>query len=905
MTDWAKKNINEISELLKSHIHGLNSEDVQRRLDEVGPNKLPEAKPDSFFVIFLKQFQSPLIYVLLVASATVFALGDIIDGFIILFVLIFNAVIGSIQEGKAQSTLLALKKFVETEATVLRDGKEIIVKGEDLVPGDVVILSEGQKIPADARIIGSHNLRVDESALTGESEPVDKYVDLPEELLKKNEIQPSEAKNLVFKGTNIVAGNGRAIIVATGLETVIGKISKKIASIDTEIPLRANIRSLAKFIIIGVIILSVFLFASGILWFEKTAIEMFKLVVALSVSFIPEGLPVAITLILVMGVWRMAKRNALVKKLQAVEALGQAKVIAVDKTGTITRNEMVVQKVLVGGKIFIVSGEGYSNDGEFFLDEKIILPADSQELLLAGKSAAFVANARVSFDEENEAWHVSGDPTEAAILVLGQKAGFKKDEWTDRHELLDEMPFDYKLKYSAVIRRDEEEKSMLVVVGAPEAILEKCDRIWMAHDNFEKITEERRKEIKDSFKEMSREGLRVLAFGMSYDPPDRLDSDNLPKIVLGGFYGMKDALRAEVKEAMERAKEAGVRVVMITGDHRLTAEAIAKEADIYHKGENILTGKEIEEMGDKELDKAIGQTTVFARVTPEHKLRIVQSFKRSGFIIAMTGDGVNDAPSLVAADLGIAMGKAGTEVAKEASDIILLDDNFGSIISAIEEGKSIYRTIRKVLQYLFSTNFSEILIISIALFLGYPLPLLAGQIIWLNFVTDGFLVASLAMEPKEEGLLKRKTKKGKGLIDVPLFANSLFIALVITTGCILVFMNYVNLDLIKAQTMVLTTLAMFNWFRVWNARSEDESIFRIPLFSNKFLIGATLLVILLQLGAVYLPFMHEVLGTTPLTLVEWMVIVTLALSVFVAEELRKFVIRTYRFLKGFTNSSGA
>lgn len=897
MSEWAKNNINEILEELNSHLHGLGSEEAERRLKEKGPNKLPEAKPDSFVVIFLRQFQSSLIYILLVASIIVFALGDIIDGFIILFVLVFNAIIGSVQEGKAQSTLLALKKFVETEAIVLRDGREVIVKDEELVPGDIIILNEGQKVPADARVVSSHNLRINEAALTGESEPVDKTNDLPEEILKKDNISPAESRNMVFKGTNVVAGNGRAIIVATGVNTVIGRISKEITSIDTEIPLKKNIRSLSRFIIVGVLTLSVILFTAGIFWFDKTTLEMFKLIVALGVSFIPEGLPVALTLILVMGVWRMAKRNALVKKLQAVEALGQAKIIAVDKTGTITRNELIIQKVFVGGKMFNVSGEGYSAEGEFFLEDKLILPADSRELLLAGKSAAFTANARVSFDEESKTWHVAGDPTEAAILVLGQKTGFRKGDWEERHPLLDEIPFDYKLKYRAVLRQDESEKPMLVVAGAPEVILEKCDNIWLPHDKTEKITDERRKELKETFKDMSREGLRVIAFGLSHDPPGKLDPNNLPRMTFGGFYGMKDALRVEVKEAMEKAKEAGVRVVMITGDHRLTAEAIAKEAGIYHEGDKVLAGNDIDEMDEKGLDKVIEKTTVFARVTPEHKLRIVQAFKRRGHIIAMTGDGVNDAPSLVAADLGIAMGKVGTEVAKEASDIILLDDNFGSIISAIEEGKSIYQTIRKVLQYLFSTNFGEVLTISFALFLGYPLPLLAGQIIWLNFVTDGFLVASLAMEPKEEGLLKKSFKKARNFIDVPLFTNSFFIALVIAGGSLLIFTHYVNLDLVKAQTMVLTTMAVFQWFRVWNARSEDESIFRINLFSNKFLMGATVLVILLQLGAIYLPFMQTILRTVPLTAIEWAVIITISLSVFVAEELRKFVIRKYRSMR--------
>lgn len=882
---WHTKSAANVLEILRSTENGLTDEEAKQRLQEYGPNKLPEAKVDSLAIIFLRQFQSPLIYILLAASMVIFSMGETIDGSIILAVLFFNAVVGTIQEGKAQNTLLALKKFVETNATVIRDGKELIVSDSEIAPGDILTLVEGDKAPADSRIIVSYNLKIDEASLTGESEPVSKITDV----LIQPDIPIAEQKNMIFKGTHIVSGNGKAIVVATGLDTAVGKIAKKIAAIDTEIPLKTNIRYLSRLIIIAVTITSVSLFSLGIA-LGKSFKEMFTTVVSLSVSIIPEGLPIVVTLVLTTGVWRMSKQNALIKRLQAVEALGQARVIAVDKTGTITKNELVIQRVYVGGNFFEIGGAGYEPKGDVRLGENIIDSLNHPELIFAGKISAFCANAHAAYDSENKKWRVFGDPTEAALAVFAEKIGFRKDDLERESPKTAEIPFDYKTKYHAT-SHSVDGSALLTVVGAPEIVLELSSKKW-AQGVFHQLSKKDKENLESIFIKMSREGLRVLALAIKENAPKIIGQEDIHGLAFVGFVGMKDALRPEVKDAMQRAINAGIRVVMITGDHKLTAQVIAKEAEIYRDGDETLTGFDIDSISDDELLQKLNKVSVFARVTPEHKLRIINAYRKRGEIVAMTGDGVNDAPSLVAADLGVAMGKIGTEVAKEASDIILLDDNFGSIISAIEEGRSIYKTIKKVILYLFSTSVGEALTIAGALFLGYPLPILAAQIIWLNFVTDGFLDVALAMEPKEEGLLQKNFERPKKYLVDKLMAQRIFImAIPMMIGTLLLFKDYYAIDPIKAWTISLTTLAVFQWFNAWNCRHESKSIFQMNPFSNKFLVVATAIVVFLQMLAIYNPLMQKILRTTELSLSEWMIIIPVAASIIFVEEIRKFFYR--------------
>jgi Ca2+-transporting ATPase len=870
--NWRELNLGEIEKRLGTDLKsGLSHLEAEARLASRGPNELPAPKPESLWVIFLRQFQSALIYILLIAAAIIFALGETVDGFLILAVLTFNAVIGTVQEGKAQNTLRALRSFAETTAVVLREGREVILPDKNVVLGDVILLREGEKVPADALVLESRTLKADEAALTGESKPVYK-----------------KEKDLVFKGTAIVNGNGRAVVIKTGLETEIGKISRAIAGIDTEIPLKRDVRYLARFIIFGVGIISAVLFFFG-LYLGKDFREMFAVTVSLAVSVVPEGLPVVLTLILARGVWRMAKRNALVKKLQAVEALGQAQIIAVDKTGTLTRNEMVIRKVFADGKFFEVGGVGYEPKGEIELEGKPIAPPNHPELLLAGKIAAMCANARVSFWEETKTWKVYGDPTEAALLVFGAKVGFVKDELERETPQITEIPFDYETKYHLVAHRISDKRQLVTVAGAPEKVLPLCSKIY-SQGKAAAMSKSKREEIENVFHKLSRQGLRVVAAAYREEAlTPSGESIKIGELVFLGFYGMEDSLRPEVPEAMARAKEAGIKVVMITGDARLTAVAIAKEAGIYQDGDEVLTDADIENLSGADLDEKIINASVFARITPEHKMKIIEAYRRKGKVVAMTGDGVNDAPSLVAADLGVAMGKIGTEVAKEAADIVLLDDNFGSIVSAVEEGRSMYRAIQKVILFLFSTSLGEVLAIAGAMFAGLPLPLLAPQILWMNLVTDSFVAFGLALDNKrDEDLLWGEFRRpNRYLITKTMVLRMMVMSLPMMLGGIYLFRTFYETDIVKAWTMTLTALVAFQWLNGWNCLSERRSIFSENPFRNVYLSAFVGAAVLLQVAALETPLIRDVLRLTPLTLGEWGLALGVAASIIVVEELRK------------------
>lgn len=887
---WHTQEIPDVLQALHTDERGLNASEAAKRLKEIGLNVLPEAKSESYAIIFARQFKSPLIYVLLAAAGTVFVLGEVAEGIIILAVLIFNAVVGSIQEGRAQNTLRALNHFIETSATVLRGGQEIIISDKEVVEGDIIILQEGEKVPADARVVLAHSLRINESSLTGESVPVTKM----SEALEKRELPPAEQKNMVFRGSLVVAGNGHAIATATGERTEIGRIASEITTYETEIPLAANIRNLSHLIIGAVFVICVFVFTFG-LAVGFSASDMFLTAVAIAVSSVPEGLPLVLTLVLATGVWRMGKRHALVKRLQAVEALGQARVIAVDKTGTLTKNEIVVERAYIEGNHYSISGVGYETVGRVMKDGVVIEPGEDRGLLRAARIAALSSNAHAVYLEEKKEWRVTGDPTEAAMLVFARKLGASKEDLERALPLIAELPFDSAAKYHALLHREGGEGDaphglFLSVTGAPEVILARC-RFMRGAEGPESLTDEAVRSLEEVFLALSREGLRVVALAERAHAEDSLTHEDIDDLTFVGFLGMKDGLRAEVPEALARAHVADIRVVMITGDHKVTAEAIAKEAGIFRAGDKILTGEEMDTLSDNQLAEALGNVTVFARMTPEHKLRIVRAYRARGEIIAMTGDGVNDAPSLVAADLGVAMGGIGTEVAKEASDIVLLDDNFGSIVSAIEEGRSIYKTIKKVLLYLFSTDVGELITIIGALMLLLPLPLLPAQIIWLNLVTDGFLTGALAMEPKEKGLLRGTFEHpSKYLIDISLVRRMLLLSITMAIGTLALFIVYLD-DLPKALTVSLTTLAIFQWFRAWTCRSETESVFRMDFLSNPYLIGATAIVIVLQTLAVYAPPLQAVLHTAPLLLADWALIIVVCTSIVFVDEIRKVFIR--------------
>ncbi len=868
---------------LRSSNKGLDIKAAEERIKEYGLNKLPEGNVDSLFTLFLRQFKSPLIYTLLAAGVVVFILDEITDALVIAFVLLFNAIIGTLQEGRAQNALLALKQFTQTSATVIREGKEIIIDDTLIVPGDLVILQEGERVPVDGRVVSSSSLTIDEAVLTGESEPVSKI----SETIARKELNPADQKNMVFKGTFVGSGSGTVITTATGTDTEIGKIAEKIAKIDTEIPLKKDIRFLSRIIVIVTLLLCVVIAAMGMI-FNLSFSQAIATAAAVAISIIPEGLPVVMTLILALGVRRMSKQNALIKKLQAVEALGQTRVIAVDKTGTLTKNEMVVKKVYTNGMMFDVEGNGYEPKGKILFQKNIIDPLNYTELSLMGRIGALSSSAHVSFIEQDRIWKVSGDPTEAAILVFSEKIGVYKDRLEKESPKIFETPFDYKKKFHSTLHIAED-NHLLSVAGAPEHVLRFSEYIALNREIL-KLTHEQREELRSVFHSMARGGLRVVALAMKSGYSEK-QVETLPPLTFLGFYGMKDPLRPEVKTAMRNMLSAGIRVIMITGDHLLTAEAIAKEAGIYNDGDKILTGEDIDSVNEEVLSEQLPSVKVFARVTPEHKLKIIESYRKRGEIIAMTGDGVNDAPSLVAADLGVAMGKIGTEVAKEASDIVLLDDNFGSIVSAVEEGRGIYKTIKKIILYLFSTSLGEVSTILGVLLWTHQSPLFPAQIIWLNFVTDGFLDISLAMEPKEENLLRRTFKRPKRyLLDRLMVQRIVLMAIPMTLGTVFIFQTYFSLNPEKSWTMALTALAVFQWFNAWNCKSDERSVFQ-KILSNKYLVAATVIVIVLQITAVYAPFLQSILKTTPLSLFDWGLAVTVGFSIIVVEEIRKYVYR--------------
>lgn len=889
MDYWYSRTIEDIAGSLQSDIgNGLHKKDVSAKRSLYGENVIPEGKSRNLFLIFLDQFKSPLVYILLVACIIVFWIREYVDAGIILGVIFLNSLIGTIQEGRAEKTLQALKHFIETEATVIRDGEEIIIPDKDIVPGDIVMLREGDKVPADARIIEFTHFKVDEAALTGESGAVEKS----NVLMDGKNVSPSDTKNMIFRGTNVVSGTCQAIVVETGLDTELGKISSAIAAIDTEIPLKKDIRNFSKLLVVGILGALTLLFGFGIFLGQPLG-NMFITVVSLAVSIVPEGLPAVLTIVLARGMFRMAKQNALVKRLQAIEALGQARIIAVDKTGTLTRNEMVVRRLFVSDSFFDISGVGYEPKGNVLKDGKKPDDIWMQEVFFAARTAASGIEAHAVFSDTTKTWKTFGDPTEVALSVFGEKLGFPKKRVDEEDAVFVDIPFDHETKYHAVFRERKDGSQFVIIIGAPETVLSLCKNI-RKNGTQELFTEKEMQKIEEAIRILSSDGMRILA-AAAYEIPKGEKEKNVKNIddfSLVALYGIEDSLRENVRDSVRQVIQAGIRVVMITGDHKLTAIAIAKDAGIYKEGDEVLIGEDIRTLSKDELREKLPRTSVFARVTPEHKLLIIQAYRDIGEIVAMTGDGVNDAPSLVAADLGVSMGRTGTEVAKEASDIIILDDNIATMVAAVEEGRNIFKTVQRVILYLFSTNFAELLVILSALAIGFPLPILPAQILWLNLVTDGFLDVSLAMEPKEKGLLSKKFVRSKNIFTKAMFLRSFIMAVPMVIGTLFLFSRVFHIDITKGMTMALTSLAVFQWFNAWNCRTEKKSIFSSHPFSNPYLVFGTIASIGFQLLAVYTPFFQKILKTTALSLADWGIIVLIGLSVIVVEEMRKIFVRS-------------
>ncbi|MEZ4180169.1 MAG: HAD-IC family P-type ATPase [Candidatus Doudnabacteria bacterium] len=871
---WYQKTIEQVLSEQNSSFEGLSQKEASLRLQSIGPNKLPDIKPESWLKILSKQFINPLVYILVFVGALMIYLGHCLDSVVIFLVVIFNALIGAIQEGKAQNTLLALKNFVRTQTLVKRDGVEVVVSDFEIVPGDIVVLRAGDKVPADGRVILNNSATLDQSSLTGESVPVSKSTEAlgqnPE--LYEQILSPADQVNMVFKGTTLHTGSLHVVITETGVQTEIGQLSKEIAYHESEIPIQKNIRQLSRLILITVLLASALLFVVG--WLQGQApIDLLIMTISLAVSLIPEGLPVVMTLILANGVWRMSRRQALVRKLGAVEALGQTDIIAVDKTGTITRNELTVTKLWVNQKEFDISGVGYQSDGQILLNQQAVSPIEFPELHLAGKIAAF-SDADIAYDPIKQKYQISGDPIDASLLIFSEKAGFNQQDIQSRHRILKVMEFDYVKKYRAVIFA-EEVGYTLAVIGAPEVILE--------------ISNQTNGRAKEKLQEFSQLGLRVIAVAVAQiKDVESASFDNLPPLEFGGFWGLQDSMHREVPSAVMQTHKAGIRTVMITGDYPETAKAIAKSAGIYNQRYNrVITGEEIKAMSDKELMLSLDDVSVFARITPTDKMKIIQAFRKKDLVVAMTGDGINDVPPLVTADLGIAMGRSGTDVTKEAADIILLDDNFSTIVAAVEEGRNIYQTIKYALLYLFSTNIAEFLVIAVALFVGWPLPLTAVQILWLNFVTDGFITVSFAVEPKSHNLLTHNYKKpNRWLINREMVSRMIPMAVIMSAGTLLVYSIYLEYEPLKAGTMALTTLAAYQWFNAFNSRRMKSSAFA-RFFVNKWFLFAVGFVVIAQIIVIHTMIGRKFLGLHTLGFDDWMIVLAFSSLIIWFEEIRK------------------
>ncbi|MEW6329374.1 MAG: cation-translocating P-type ATPase [Candidatus Micrarchaeota archaeon] len=749
---WHRVSAERALELLRAKKGGLTEREALARLKEHGYNELVERKKESPVSMFLRQFKNFLIIILILAAVVSAFLGEALDSAAIIAIVILNALLGFVQEYRAEKALEALKKMAAPNARVLRDGHETYVPVRMLVPGDIILLEAGDRIPADARILESYSLRADESALTGESVSVGK-----EDVLLKGDVFIGERKNMVFSGTTITYGRGRALVVETGMGTELGKIAKIIESApEGQTPLQIRLDALGKQIGVIVLLISGIIFLAGVMR-NLPAVQMFITGVSLAVAAIPEGLPAIVTISLALGLQRMARRNAIVRKLPAVETLGSTAVICSDKTGTLTRNEMTVRRVYTN-KMIRVTGEGYEPKGEFISNKGAIDPSKDEHLKLLLRAGVLCNNARL---EDGRGWRIVGDATEGTLLVLAGKAGMWQDDLKKSYPLLAELPFSSERKRMTTIHKFGKKK-FAFMKGAPEVVLGLCSRAY-ENGKEKKLSRADKEKILKLNNEMAADALRVLAFAYrDVSNVKNITAENVERdLVFVGLVGMIDSPREEAKLAVEKCRSAGIRVIMITGDNKITGAAVAEELGVLKEGMAVLTGDELDAMSDDELERVVGNIAVYARVSPEHKVRIVRALRKKGDIIAMTGDGVNDAPALKMSDIGIAMGITGTDVSKEASDMVLTDDNFATIIAAVEEGRTIYNNIKKSVRYLLSCNVGEVLTMFIATLANLPLPLLPLQILWMNLVTDGFPALALGVDPAPPDVMRRPPRDPK------------------------------------------------------------------------------------------------------------------------------------------------
>jgi magnesium-transporting ATPase (P-type) len=875
---------------LNSGPRGLAPEEAARRLRETGPNTLDVEDRFNPLQALLHQFTDPLIYILLVAAAFTALIQHYIDMWVILAVVIINAIIGFTQEVRAEQAIRALTVLAAPRAHVIRGGREIQVDSSQLVPGDVVTLTSGARVPADLRLFEVTRLDVNESALTGESVGVRKDV----KPVREERPALGDLRNMAFMGTLVLSGRGKGVVTATGAATELGKISEQVQRVKpAPTPLQVQLGRFGRWLGYGIVAISGVAVLLG-LALGRPLPEMVLTGIALAVGVIPEGLPVVVTITFAIGVKRMTARRAIIRRLPAVETLGSTTVIASDKTGTLTRNEMTVQVITVGGNTYRLTGTGFEPKGDLVdADEEPVRLKRHPALALCLRIGLLNNESRLGFDEKR-GYYPQGDPTEVALMVAALKAGLDPEVQAELYPKLDEIPFESDLMYSATLHRDPEGGGNLVLVkGAPERVLQMCSAVVTGPGGEETPLEDP-EQVLEQYRRMAEDGLRVLALAYRREPDTvtALQPENLESgLTLIGLQGMMDPPREEVFQAIAQAKRAGVRVIMVTGDHQVTAVAIARRLGMVGGGNvPVLTGRELDEMSDDELFQKVRYVNIFARVAPLHKLRIVQQLIRQGEVVAVTGDGVNDTPALKAAHIGVAMGKGGTDAAKETSDMIVTDDNFASIFAAVKEGRVVFDNIRKVILFLLSTGLAQIILILTALMLFIPLPLLPAQILWLNLATNGLQDVALAFEPGEKGIVERRPRKRKEPVISRLMVERLVvIGVVIGAGTLFTFVWALNqgYSIEHARTVALTTIVLFQLFNVFNVRSETESILRMPLLSNPFLFFGVVASVIAQIAIIYVPALQFVFRTVPLNVFDWTVAITVAVTVLVAVEAEK------------------
>jgi len=916
---WHSLSADEAIGKLNSHrMLGLDSTEVDSRLKTLGFNELLEAPRPTFWKRLWEQINDFLIWLLIVASIISLVIGDYIEAAAILAIVVLNSILGVIQESRAEEALTALKKMSAPEAQVIRDGVQKTVPTRELIPGDLVILETGNYVPADLRLIEAINLQVNEASLTGESVPVQKRADT----VFDRELPLGDRKNTAYMSTVVSYGRGRGVVVSTGMHTQIGLIAQMVQSFENEpTPLQRKLDQLGKVLGISALaicgavflinIIRLFLSPSVDSSIYESILDMFMVAVSLAIAAVPEGLPAVVTICLALGMQRMVQRHALLRQLSAVEALGSSTVICSDKTGTLTQNAMTVVKIWSDGKIFDVTGDGYDPEGTIQLDGIEIEPAENRTILTFLQSILLCNDAYIEMSgttTDRLTWRMVGDPTEGALVVVAAKAGLWRNDLETQMPRKAEIPFDSERKTMTTIHQyeansikigDPNAAFIAMVKGAPDIILSKC-QFWMCDGEVVILTEQDRKKVLEINSQMAGQALRVLGAAVRFFEQLPGDESLKPEIIednliFTGLVGMIDPPRPEVKPAIEKAKRAGIRSVMITGDYPDTAIAIARQIGLLRQNSKVITGKDIDGLSDKSFQNVVDDVDVYARVSPQHKVKIVEALQSRRHVVSMTGDGVNDAPALKKADIGVAMGIMGTDVSKEAAAMVLTDDNFASIVSAIEEGRIIYSNIRKFVFYLLSCNVGEILIVFLVSLVGWPLPLTPLSLLVLNLLTDGAPALALGLEKGDPDIMNYPPRPpDEPVINRSMIWGIIIQGMVITLAVLGAFRIslYLNPDNLQhAQTVAFATLSIGELFRAYTSRSETYSIFKMGIFSNKYMQYAVLSSLVVLLAIIYVPFLDPIFNTTFLTFKDWIFMLPLILLPSTAAEITKWVMR--------------